>query len=501
MKNLILLLLGVSSLSFAQPNPPVILPTSAFINYGQSTSLTASGCNGVITWSVGQTGTSITVSPKQSTKISATCTESNLTSAVSNLVLIQVGLTSSPCFENIDVNMPISGVGYRYEANNRITGTNLINQDASVQFKAQKYVELNAGFEAKSGSVFKAFTGKCNELQTREVVNTNLSLPWEILWGPDNFLWITEKVGKISRINPQTGQKIELLTINDVFVNGEGGLLGMVLHPDFANNPYVYIVYYYADNSLTKEKVVRYTYNGSTLISPTILLDNIAGLSVHNGSRLVITPDLKLFITTGDAANQATPQDNNSVNGKILRINLDGTIPNDNPTMGSPIWSKGHRNPQGMVYANGKLYVTSHGPDIEDEINLIVQSGNYGWPNVNGPCDTPSEITFCNANVVIPPIFSSGASTWAFCGLDYYNNDAYPRWKNNLLMVSLKNQTFYAFKLSEDGNTIIGQPTLYYANQYGRLRDIAISPTGKVYFCTNNVSPSDKIIEITPVVD
>ena len=501
MKNLLLILVGISSFAFAQPSPPVVAPSSVFINYGQSATLTASGCNGIITWSDGQTGTNVNVSPKQSTKISATCTESNQTSAASNLVLIQVGLTSSPCYENIDVNVPISNVGYRYEATNRITGTNLVNSDASVQFKAQKIVELNAGFEAKSGSVFKAFTGKCGELQTRDVINTNLSVPWEILWGPDDFIWITEKVGKISRINPQTGQKIELLTIGEVLDYGEGGLLGMVLHPDFANNPYVYIVYNYGTTSNVKEKVVRYTYNGSTLINPLILLDNIAGASVHNGSRLVITPELKLFITTGDAANTNTPQDNNSINGKILRINLDGTIPADNPTAGSPIWSKGHRNPQGMVYANGKLYVSSHGPNIEDEINLIVQSGNYGWPNVNGPCDTPSEITFCNANSTIQPIFSSGNVTWAFCGLDYYNSDTYPRWKNNLLMVSLKNQTFYSFKLSEDRNTIVGQPTLYYTNQFGRLRDIAISPTGKVYICTNNVSPSDKIIEITPVVD
>lgn len=502
MKNLILLFWATASLAFAQPNPPTVTPSSAFINFGQSVTLSATGCSGIITWSSGQTGANVSVSPKQSTKISATCKEANQTSASSNLVLIQVGLTSSPCYNNIDVNVPISGVGYRYEASNRITGTNLINSDASVQFKSKNFVELKAGFEAKSGSVFKAFTGNCNELQIREVINTNLSSPWEILWGPDDFIWMTEKAGKISRVNPQTGQKIEILTINDVLVNAESGLLGMVLHPDFVNNPYVYVVYTYSiPSNEVREKVVRYTYNGSVLNNPLIIFDNIIAYFYHDGSRLTITPDLKLFITTGDATNINYPQDNNSVNGKILRINLDGTIPNDNPTVGSSIWSKGHRNPQGMVYVNNKLYVTSHGPDIEDEINLIQKSGNYGWPNVNGPCNTPDEITFCNANSIIPPIFSSGNVTWAFCGLDYYNNDAYPRWKNNLLMVSLKNQTFYSFKLSEDGNTIIGQPTQYFVNQFGRLRDIAISPSGKVYICTNNVSPSDKIIEITPVVD
>ena len=506
MKHLLLPFLGICSLGFAQPNPPAILPTSGYINYGQTTSLLASGCSGTVRWSDGQTGASINFSPKQSTTISATCTVSNQTSATSSVAVIRVGLTTSPCNENFDVNLPISNTGYRYEASNRITGTSLVNSDVSLQFKAQKYVELNAGFEAKLGSVFKASTGKCNELQSREVVNTNLSNPWEIFWGPDDFIWVTEKAGKISRINPQTGQKMEILTISEVLNYGEGGLLGMVLHPDFANNPYVYVVYNYGTPPNTppngvKEKVVRYTYNGSTLTNPFILLDNIKGWVNHNGSRLVITPDLKMFITTGDAADTNTPQDDNSINGKVLRINLDGTIPADNPTAGSPIWSKGHRNSQGMVYANGKLYVSSHGQNIDDEINLITQSGNYGWPNIEGICDTPSEIAFCNANSVTAPIFASGSTTWAFCGIDYYNNDTYPQWKNNLLMVSLKNQTFYTFKLSEDKNTIIGQPTLYNTKQFGRLRDIAISPTGRVYICTNNVSPSDKIIEITPLID
>ena len=502
MKNLLLILFGITSISFAQPNPPTVTPTSVYINFGQSATLTATGCNGIISWSDGQAGSTATMSPKQTTKISAKCTETNQTSIASNLVLIQVGLVSSPCYDDIDANMPISNVGYRYEATNRITGTNLINSDASVQFKAQKFIELNPGFEAKSGSIFKAFTGKCNELQTREVLATDLFSPWEILWGPDDFIWVTEKAGKISRVNPSNGVKNVILTLADVTVYGEGGLLGMVLHPDFANNPYVYIVYNYGPPpSGVKEKVVRYTYSGGVLVSPTILFDNIAGWVNHNGSRLVITPDLKLFITTGDAANLSTPQDNNSVNGKVLRINLDGTIPADNPTAGSAIWSKGHRNSQGMVYANSKLYVSSHGDNTEDEINLVVQNGNYGYPNVAGPCDTGSEITFCNANNTVQPIFSSGNVTWAFCGLDYYGNDAYPRWKNNLLMVSLKNQTLYSFKLSDDGSTIIGQPTQYYVSQFGRLRDIAISPAGKVYICTNNVNPSDKIIEITAVVD
>jgi aldose sugar dehydrogenase len=247
--------------------------------------------------------------------------------------------------------------------------------------------------------------------------------------------------------------------------------------------------------------VVRYTYSGGTLVSPLILLDNIKGWVNHNGSRLVITPDLKLFITTGDAADLSTPQNDNAINGKILRINLDGTIPADNPSPSSPVWSKGHRNPQGMVYANNKLYVTSHGDGTDDEINLILKDRNYGYPNVVGPCDTPTEITFCTANNVVEPIFTSGNVTWAFCGLDYYSNGIYPEWQNKLLMVSLKNQTFYVFTLNNDGTAIIGQPATYYVGQFGRLRDIAIAPSGRVYLCTSNGGPFDQIIEISPTVD
>lgn len=506
MKTLFLLLSALCIFGAFGQTPPSVLPTSAFVNYGESVTLTASGCGGTVNWSTGQAGNSINISPKQSVRISATCTISGQTGVPSNSVLIQVGLTSSPCNSNVTVSSNVSNIGYRYESTNYIIGAGGIENNASVQFKAPDYVQFNPGFEAKTGSVFKAFTGKCTELQTREVL-TGRQFPWEILWGPDNYLWMTERYGKISRVNPQTGVIQTLISIPDIFPLDEGGLLGMVLHPNFATNPYVYVSYNYSvDNTVSgmRVKIVRFTYNsaGNTLENGFTLLQGIAGNNYHDGSRLTITPDLKLFITTGDAGDINTPQNDTHLSGKILRINLDGSIPNDNPISGSPLWSKGHRNPQGLVYAKGKLYCSSHGAGIEDEINLIQKSGNYGWPDVEGPCDTPAEVAFCTANSVIEPIFSSGDSvTWAFCGLDYYNNDAYPRWKDHLLLVSLKNQTLYSLKLSADGTTIDGPPALYFIGQFGRLRDIAIAPDGKVYLCTSNGFDNDKIIEITPVVE
>lgn len=325
------------------------------------------------------------------------------------------------------------------------------------------------------------------------VVADNLSLPWEILWGPDNHIWMTEKGGQISRFNPADGNIIPLLDIAEVSTNGEGGLLGMVLHPNFAVTPHVFVVYDYLNSGTYTEKVVRYTYNGTTLINPLVIRDNISASSIHNGSRLVIVND-KLFITTGDANDVSLPQNVSSVNGKVLRLNLDGSIPADNPVAGNPYWSIGHRNPQGLVYANNRLYSSEHGPSNDDEINIIEKGRNYGWPSVHGFCDLPAEQTFCTANNVAQPL-KAWTPTIATSGLDYYNNDLIPQWKNSLLLATLKDGTLYQLKLSDDF-TSIAATNRYLSGEYGRMRDICVSPAGKVYVCTSNGS-NDKIIEIT----
>lgn len=322
----------------------------------------------------------------------------------------------------------------------------------------------------------------------------NLNFPWEILWGPDNFIWMTERGGKISRVNPSTGAVIPVFTIAEVVSTGEGGLLGMALHPDFSTNPFVFVSYNYNNGGNYREKVVRFTYSGSTLSNPVTIIDNIAAASIHNGSRLLITDDLKLFITTGDASNQANPQNTSSRNGKILRLNLDGSIPNDNPVPGNPYWTFGHRNPQGLVFANNILYSSEHGPNSDDEINIIEKGKNYGWPDVKGFCNESSEQTFCSTNDVREPI-SAWTPTIATCGLDYYNHNLIPQWKNSLLLVTLKQARLYQLKL-DDSKKVISTTTEYFAGKYGRMRDLCISPEGKVYICTSNGGNNDKIIEV-----
>ena len=202
-------------------------------------------------------------------------------------------------------------------------------------------------------------TAAAGNLTTR-VLNNTLNFPWEILWGPDNYIWFTEREGRVKRMNPQTGDVTLVATITEVAsTTNFNGLLGMALHPNFSGMPYVYLVYNYFDaENDYMQKIVRYTYNGSTLVDPMTLVDGIVGKIggdfIHNGSRLVIGADMKLYATTGDADLRFDlPQNIASLNGKVLRINLDGTIPTDNP-YGNAVWTIGHRNVQFRTWRNNQ---------------------------------------------------------------------------------------------------------------------------------------------------
>ena len=329
------------------------------------------------------------------------------------------------------------------------------------------------------------------------ILKQGLNYPWEITWSKDNMIWMTERDGKISRIDPVTGKTTFSFTIPDAESNNEGGLLGMALHPRFLQNGLLYVVYDYHKAGDYKEKLVRYSFVNNTLKDPFVLIDNIEANSNHDGSRLWITNEAspKVFMTTGDALNQSLPQQTNTLNGKVLRLNLDGSIPVDNPFPRNPVWSYGHRNPQGLVMANNILYASEHGPTIEDEVNIIEKGRNYGWPEVNGPCNG-SETAFCTANHIKEPIWSSGGNTIAVCGLDYYNYSLIPQWKNSLLMLTLKNSSLRQLKLSADGRSILETKT-FFKDQWGRLRDLCISPAGKLYVCTSNGGDHDVLVEIS----
>lgn len=264
--------------------------------------------------------------------------------------------------------------------------------------------------------------------EQREVVR-GLENPWEVTWGPDGFLWVTERSGKrVTRIHPETGEKKVAATIDEVSApGGQDGLLGMALHPDLLkgkDSDYVYVAYTYVDRekgpdpSVPDEanpyrylygKIVRFTYDQESerLTNPVELIRGLPAGNDHNGGRLKIGPDERLYFTIGDMGNnqlgnfclaveaQRLPtqqeirrQDYAAYVGKSLRLNLDGSAPRSNPKLEgvrSHVYTYGHRNIQGIDFGpEGTLYAAEHGPKTDDEINILEKGWNYGWPHVAG---------------------------------------------------------------------------------------------------------------------
>jgi aldose sugar dehydrogenase len=345
------------------------------------------------------------------------------------------------------------------------------------------------------------------------IIAAHLDVPWEITWGPDNWIWFTEQSGTISKVNPETGeQKLLIRIIPDVYRHRTLGLLCMALHPDMKNFPFVFVNYILHNGDELRSRWVRYTYNGTALSNPLTLLEIPAGIG-HNGSRIVFAPDGKIMLATGDAdpkndaANSGNAQNIKSPGGKILRLNIDGTIPADNPFAGSPVWALGFRVPQGLVYAsNGHLYIAEHGNLINDEVNVVIKGANYGYPNVSGACDQPEEKEYCATHQIRGPL-TSWTPTVAPAGIDYYDHSVIPQWRNSLLMTTLKDQSLRVLKLNEQGTAVVDEK-VYFQKHFGRLRDLCISPDGDVFLATSNrdwnpapgfpADNDDRIIRISP---
>jgi aldose sugar dehydrogenase len=334
---------------------------------------------------------------------------------------------------------------------------------------------------------------------TIDTLVTNMSTPWEIKLEGDNYLWVTERVGLVSRIDLNTHVKAIVLDLTaNVHTVGESGLLGLTLHPNFPVTPEVFLVYTYgAEDSqgYFKERLVKYTFNGTSLVNPLILIDNILAFGNHNGSRLYFLPDNTLLMSTGECFQSQLAQDSNSLSGKYLRLNMDGSIPANNPIPGSPVYSMGHRNSQGICgLPNGKILISEHGPTTDDEIQILEAGKNYGWPYIHGFCDETFEDIPCATGLYTAPIHV-WTPTIAPSDLVYYENEAFPEWDNRVLMVTLNGQRLVALKL--DGlSTSVEDEVAYFQSQFGRLRDIEIGPNKEIYIATN--SGSNPIIRITP---
>lgn len=339
-----------------------------------------------------------------------------------------------------------------------------------------------------------------------EVLAKDLNVPWDLAYADDGFLWFTEQSGSVSRINLKSGIKTKVLTIKEVYKERTTGLLGLVIHPDFKRNPYVFLNYTFKKDSLIYNKLVSYYFSNDSLIKPKLLLQT-QGYRAHNGARLAITTNGKLLWATGDAYNGSDAQSLSSLNGKILRLNLDGSIPADNPYPNSYVWARGFRNMQGLTVSDrGYVYTSEHGDAIEDEVNLIEKGRNYGWPVIEGMHNKPEELAFADMHQTTEPI-KSWTPVIAPSGITYYNNSLIPEWKNSLLLTTLKGKSLRVLSLNDDGTKILAEELLL-ENHYGRLRDVCTDAEGNVYISTSNkdwnpqpgfpLAGDDRILKISP---
>lgn len=349
--------------------------------------------------------------------------------------------------------------------------------------------ELTAYLEYATLHVEDTILLDSTALGTRTIIS-GLNVPWEITWGPDGQIWLTEQDGRLSRVDPRTGKKDVLLDLarlmTDSFSERTRGLLGMAVHPEFSKYPFVFLNYQYKSENKDNDssKLVRYTFKKDTLVDPLVLYEIPRG-SGHNGARVTIAPDGKVMWSTGDAHMGEASQNVNAPNGKVLRLNIDGSIPKDNPFPNNPVWAWGLRNPQGLIYSTtGALYVSDHGDATDDEINRIEKAGNYGWPDVEGYPDTPEERRYSNDSIIKLPLIA-WTPTIAPAGIDHYDADLIPEWQNSILLTTLKENDLRVLTLDKKGDMILSEK-IFLDNKLGRIRDVAISDDGIVYVSTSN---------------
>jgi aldose sugar dehydrogenase len=321
------------------------------------------------------------------------------------------------------------------------------------------------------------------ELVVEEVVG-GLEVPWSMVFASGERILVTERPGRIRAVENGVLQETPLYTFTEVSETGEEGLMGLALDPRYTDNRYVYVSLAYSLPGKMQVKVVRLTDNGDALIDPTTILDNIPAAMYHAGSRIAFGPDQRLYVTTGDATDKNIAQDMDSLGGKILRMNSDGSIPEDNPFEGSYVYSYGHRNPQGLAWnpLNNELYATEHGPSLfdgpagGDEINHILPGENYGWPLVSHK--EKKEGTEKPMLLFTPAVAPGGAT--------FYRGTKIPQFTGKFLFAGLKGEGVYEVDINEnDPNDVESYEKLAEVD-FGRIRDIVEGPDEALYILTSN---------------
>jgi len=337
-----------------------------------------------------------------------------------------------------------------------------------------------------------------------EKVVGGLQIPWSIVWAPDGRMIFTERVGRV-RVFENGGLKPQpLFVVPDVEPTGESGLMSVVLHPQFATNHLLYLSYAYGGASI-RVRVVRYREAPEGFVDRKVILDDIPAAQFHAGCRLRFGPDGKLYITTGDATQRELAQRLDSLAGKTLRLNDDGSVPNDNPFIGQAnarpeIWSYGHRNSQGMDWQPGSnlMFQTEHGPSGfdgpggGDEVNIVERGKNYGWPLIHHK-ETRAGLE--------SPLLEYTPTCAPASGM-FYRGSAFPQFKGNFFFGCLRGERL--IRVTLDGRRVLSQEDLI--RKYGRIRDVAEGPDGFLYFSTSNrdgrgtpTNDDDRILRLVPV--
>lgn len=316
-----------------------------------------------------------------------------------------------------------------------------------------------------------------------EVVAEGLTIPWSIVFTSTDRMLVAERNGRLREIVGGKLNPTPVKAFSDVVHKGEGGLMGLVLDPGYASNKQLYVSYTYDKGGTTVVKIVRFTDNGSSLSDEKVIFDNIPAASNHNGCRLRFGPDGKLYATTGDAQDRSLAQGTDNVQGKILRLNADGSIPADNP-FGNAVWSYGHRNPQGIDWYPGTdvLYSTEHGPSVfdgrggGDEVNIIEKGKNYGWPAISH--------TETKAGMESPLLEYTPAIAPA-SGM-FYRSGVIPEFKNNFFFGCLRGSGIMRVVIDPSDPRKVLSHGMMPEIDFGRIRDVAEGPDGAIYFSTSN---------------
>jgi quinoprotein glucose dehydrogenase len=328
---------------------------------------------------------------------------------------------------------------------------------------------------------------------------TQLDTPWSLVFVSDRRALVSERRGAI-RVIENNKLLPEPLIVRSVVQSGEGGLMGLALHPRFPQLSFLYLMETVEERGRRENRVVRLRLDRNTATPDRVIVAGIPAGTNHNGGRIAFGPDGKLYIATGDTYRGTLAQDRNSLAGKILRLGDDGTIPTDNPVAGSAVYSLGHRNGQGFAWEpkTGKLLEAEHGPSGElglsafDEINIIEPNGNYGWPVAVGAA---------RKSGMIDPLVAWADDTTPPGGMAF--------WHGDLFVATLRSQALVRITFDREGGGL--QPQVIerwfakgpYEGRFGRLRDAVVGPDNALYVLTSNrdgrgspTGDDDRIIKI-----